>query len=71
MHEDRTVRRKRRVRPRWRSVSRTFLADERGLETLEYAIMIGLITAGALSALTAIGLWVVQRYTFAQTAMGA
>ncbi len=34
---------------------RAFWADEAGLETVEYAIIMGLIVAGTVGAVTAIG----------------
>ena len=38
------------------------VADERGLETVEYAIITGLIVAAAIGVLAAIGAWVYGVY---------
>ena len=35
-----------------------FIKDERGLETVEYAIILGLIVAGTILLVTQIGNWV-------------
>ena len=50
---------------------RRFLYDERGLETVEYSIITGLITAGTIGALVAIGGWVGQQFAAANTQLGA
>jgi len=39
-----------------------FAADDRGLETVEYAIIIGLVVAGLIGVIAAIGDWVFQRF---------
>ena len=39
-----------------------FIADEKGLETLEYAIIGGLILAGTIATISAIGLWVSAKF---------
>ena len=39
-----------------------FLEDERGLETVEYAIMSGLVVAGLVGVIAAIGTWVKGRF---------
>jgi Flp pilus assembly pilin Flp len=44
---------------------------ERGLETIEYAIVAGLIVVGVISAATAIGVWVANNWTAFKTALGA
>ena len=41
---------------------RSFLCDESGLETVEYAIIAGLIVAGVIATVTSIGLWVAARF---------
>lgn len=46
---------------------RRFLKDEQGLETVEYAILLGLIVAGTIAAVVAIGAWVSGRFTATQT----
>ena len=48
-----------------------FLIDERGLETVEYAIIAGLIVASAVLVITAIGGWVRGTFTSFQTELGA
>ena len=42
---------------------RAFAADERGLEVTEYAVILGLITAGALGLMAALGGWIVAVFT--------
>ena len=49
----------------------TFLQDEHGLETVEYAIIAGLIVASSVLVVTAIGGWVSSTYTSFQTEIGA
>jgi len=44
------------------SLLRRFLRDERGLETVEYAIMAGLIVSGLVAIVASIGAWVKQRF---------
>ena len=48
-----------------------FFRDEKGLETVEYAIIVGLIVAGTIATIAAIGVWVSGRYTGLQTDIGA
>ena len=48
-----------------------FVADERGLETIEYAIVAGLIVVGVISAVTAIGVWVAGKWSSFKTTLGA
>ena len=50
---------------------RNFFKDEKGLETVEYAIIVGLIVAGTISTIAAIGTWVSGRFTGLQTDIGA
>ena len=50
---------------------RRFLEDEKGLETVEYAIIVGLIVAGTIATIAAIGVWVQGRFTGLQTDVGA
>ncbi len=42
---------------------KSFISDERGLETVEYAIITGLIVAGTIVVITAIGAWVNGTFT--------
>ena len=50
---------------------RNFLRDERGLETIEYAIIAGLIVSGLVAIVVAIGTWVRGRFQDLQTDLGA
>jgi Flp pilus assembly pilin Flp len=40
-----------------------FLSDERGLETVEYAIIAGLIVSGLVAIIVAIGGWVKTQFS--------
>jgi pilus assembly protein Flp/PilA len=46
-----------------------FLRDERGLETVEYAIISGLIVAGMLTTLISIGAWVNAKFAALDAAL--
>jgi Flp pilus assembly pilin Flp len=46
-------------------------AEDRGLETVEYAIISGLIVAGTLTAITAIAAWIQGRVGTLKTNLGA
>ena len=48
-----------------------FLRDERGLETVEYAIMAGLIVSGLVAIVASIGNWVKSRFQALQAELGA
>ncbi len=48
-----------------------FLAEETGLETVEYAIITGLIVAGAILTIGAIGVWVKLQFDNLKTDVGA
>ena len=48
-----------------------FVSDDRGLETVEYAIVAGLIVVGVIAAVTAIGIWVGNKWGALKTALGA
>jgi Flp pilus assembly pilin Flp len=39
-----------------------FFKDEDGLETVEYAVIAGLITVGTIVTILAIGIWVSVRF---------
>ena len=45
------------------SLLKKFLSDEQGLETVEYAIIVGLIVAGTVAVIAAIGVWVNTQFT--------
>jgi Flp pilus assembly pilin Flp len=47
------------------------LSDERGLETVEWAIIAGLMVSGLVAIVIAIGGWVQTQYTTMQTQLGA
>jgi Flp pilus assembly pilin Flp len=46
-------------------------SDERGLETVEYAIVAGLIVVGVITAITAIGVWVGNKWSTFRSSLGA
>jgi len=48
-----------------------FWRDERGLETVEYAIITGLIVAATVTAIGILGVWVTGQFTTVNTAIGA
>lgn len=48
-----------------------FMKDEQGLETVEYAIILGLIVAGTIALVVAIGNWVNQAFQDAADEIGA
>jgi pilus assembly protein Flp/PilA len=48
-----------------------FIREEEGLETVEYAIVAGLIVVGIVATLTSIGAWVAAQFTALQTDLGA
>lgn len=41
---------------------RSFMRDDRGLETVEYAILAGVVVAGLVTIVLAIGAWVARRW---------
>ena len=47
-----------------------FLSDERGLETVEYAIIAGLIVVGTIATIISIGVWVSGKFTALDTGLG-
>jgi Flp pilus assembly pilin Flp len=47
------------------------VADDHGLETVEYAIIASLIVAGLIVVATAIGVWVKRRLNSVKTGVGA
>ena len=48
-----------------------FISDEKGLETVEYAIIVGLIVGGLVLVIAAIGTWVNTQFTDLQADLGA
>ena len=54
-----------------RRIMKRFVSDERGLETVEYAIITGLVVAGTIVAIAAIGVWVAAQFSNLQGTLGA
>jgi Flp pilus assembly pilin Flp len=54
-----------------KALIKKFWRNEKGLETIEYAIMIALIVAGLIAVVAAIGTWVLGQFTDLQTELGA
>lgn len=54
-----------------KAVLRRFVRDERGLETVEYAIILGLIVAATIAAIITLGTWVLGRFQFINNEVGA
>jgi Flp pilus assembly pilin Flp len=52
-------------------LAKRFVREDDGLETVEYAIISGLIVVGTIGAITAIGQWVAAQYQALQSALGA
>ena len=50
---------------------KNFLADERGLETVEYAIITGMIVTGLVAVVVAIGAWIKGKFDGLKTNVGA
>ena len=48
-----------------------FLADEEGLETVEYAVMLGLIAVGAIAAIATMLMWVGDHFAEANGRISA
>ena len=48
-----------------------FMMDDRGLETVEYAIIAGLIVTGLVAIIVAIGVWVKGKFNSLKTDIGA
>ena len=53
------------------NVLKRFISQEEGLETVEYAIIVGLIVAGLIAVIAAIGTWVNTQFTGLQTDLAA
>jgi pilus assembly protein Flp/PilA len=47
-----------------------FVRDERGLETVEYAIIAGLIVVGTIATIVTIGTWVSGKFVALNAALG-
>ena len=50
---------------------KSFVSDERGLETVEYAIIVGLIVAGLVTVIATIGDWVKAQFDNLAADLGA
>ena len=48
-----------------------FISDEKGLETVEYAILLGLIVATVVASVVTVGFWVKGVYETVQADVGA
>ncbi len=48
-----------------------FVACKAGLETVEYAIITGLVVAATIAVIAAIGAWVLSQFQTVQGAVGA
>jgi Flp pilus assembly pilin Flp len=48
-----------------------FVSDEKGLETVEYAIIAGLVVSGLVAVIVAIGTWVKGQFDTLKTEVGA
>ena len=53
-----------------RNLAKRFFRDERGLETVEYAIIAGLITVAAIATITLVGAQVNIKFNELLTALG-
>ncbi len=51
-------------------IAKRFVKDERGLETVEYAIIAGLIVVGTIATIATIGLWVKAKFDTLNTTLG-
>jgi pilus assembly protein Flp/PilA len=45
-----------------KNLLKKFVSDESGLETVEYAIILGLIVVGVIASVTGIGTWVAAQF---------
>ncbi len=46
-----------------KAMAKSFLSAEDGLETVEYAIIAGLIVVGVIATVVSIGVWVSGKFT--------
>ena len=54
-----------------RRTVRQLVVDEAGLETVEYAIITGLVVAGTILVIASIGAWVLSTFQTVQSTLGA
>ncbi len=52
-----------------RNLLKRFVADESGLETVEYAVITGLIVAATITAIATLGGWVTTQFTTLNTTL--
>ena len=52
-----------------KEIMKRFLKDEKGTETVEWAILIGLIAVAAIVFIVSIGQWVVLKFQTLDTAL--
>lgn len=52
-------------------VLKRFLKDEQGLETVEYAIITGLVVAATITAIGLLGVWVKEQFEEINLQVGA
>jgi len=52
-----------------KAIAKKFLSDEEGLETVEYAIIAGLIVVGTIATIVSIGTWVGSKFTALDTGL--
>lgn len=52
-----------------RNMLKRFVRDESGTETVEWAIIIGLIAVAAIALIVSIGQWVVTKFSQLNTAL--
>ncbi|MHC4117337.1 MAG: Flp family type IVb pilin [Planctomycetota bacterium] len=50
-----------------KAIVRKFVVDERGLETVEYAIILGLIVAATIGLIVTLGQWVAGQFSAINT----
>ncbi len=54
-----------------RNVLKSFFSDERGTETVEWGLMVGLIVGGLVLTIAAIGSWVKARFDSLEAELSA
>ena len=52
-----------------KAVIKRFVRDERGLETVEYAIILGLIVAATITLIITLGTWVQTQFSTVNTTL--
>jgi pilus assembly protein Flp/PilA len=52
-----------------KNLLKRFVADESGLETVEYAVITGLIVAATITAIATLGGWVTTQFTTLNTTL--